>query len=388
MKQIIAVTGITLQSMTRRIWMSGAVVLSVALVVGVLLAFLAMGQGFQRTLANAGEEDVAIVLRSGSGSEINSVVTRDQLRLLDAAPGIISDASDTPVVSPELYVIVDGIKRSSQTEANITLRGVGEKALDVRSGIEIAEGRMLVPGTNELIVGQAVSREFSGFEIGSPVRLGTTEWTVVGKFELAGSVFESELWADVGTVQNLYQRGGSYQSIRAKLTDASMLESFKAYVDNEPRLQLDVQSEKEYFAEQGNALNSMVTLGWALGITMAIGAFAGAWNTMYSSVVSRTREIATLRAIGFSSFSVFVGSVVESVSLALMGGIIGALGAFLIFDGISASTLGGSFTQVVFEFEASPEAAINGIILALIVGLAGGALPAIRAARMPLTKAH
>lgn len=386
MKQTLAVTSLTLRTIPQRLLMSAAAVLSVALVVAVLLAFLAMSAGFAKTVGGSGADDVAFVIRSGSGAELNSSVTRDQYRLLEEGPGVARDASGAPIASAELYVIVDGIKRSSQTKANLPLRGVGERALEVRQGVEIVEGRMFAPGANEIVVGRAVGQEFQGFELNETVRLGVNEWRVVGVFSMNGSVFESELWADAGVLQNLYDRGSVVQSVRAKLVSPDALAAYKDYVENEPRLQLDVQSEREYYADQAGGLRTLAIFGWGLGVVMAVGAFAGAWNTMYAAVDGRAREIATLRAIGFSGWSAFVGAMVESVLLAALGGLLGALGAFFLFDGLSAATLGGSFTQVVFEFDIGPQAVVNGVILAVIVGLLGGFFPALRAARTPLLK--
>jgi putative ABC transport system permease protein len=387
-QQTLAVTALTLRTIPQRAWMSAAAVGSVALVVGVLLFFLAMGDGFRKTVGSTGQEDVAVFLRSGAGAEINSVISRDQVRLIEEAPGIARGEGGTPLVSAELYVIVDGIKRSTRTDVNLPLRGVGEQALAVRGPVSITEGRMFDSGANEIVVGAAVLREFAGFDLGQEVRLGTANWVVVGVFEAGGSVYESELWADATVIQNLYNRGTSYQSVRAKLTSPEALAELRAYNDDEPRLQLDVESEKDFFADQAGNLDYIAIFGWVLGSFMAVGALAGAWNTMYASADARTREIATLRAIGFSGFSAFVATLVESLILAAVGGVLGSIGAYLLFDGVSASTLGSGFTQVVFKFELGPGLVLAGVILALIVGFLGGFFPALRAARTPLLAVH
>ena len=388
MKQILAVTSLTLTTLPQRILMSLAAIVSVALAVGVLLGFLAMSAGFASTFASSGSDDVAVVLRSGAGAELNSNLTRDQIRLLEEAPGVARDPSGRSLVSGEVYVIVDGTKRSSGTNANLPLRGVSELAANVRRDVIFVEGRMFEPGTNELVVGDAVLKEFSGFEVGQEVRFGPNRWTVVGVFAMGGSVFESELWADADVLRNLYQRGTGSQSARIRLTSPESYREFSQYVEDEPRLQLDVQREKEFFAAQGDQLRYLAIVGWALGVIMAVGAFAGAWNTMYFSVDSRTREIATLRAIGFSGLAAFVASLFEAVLLALAGGVIGAMGAYLLLDGVTASTLGGGFTQVVFSLQLGPQLVVNGIILALVVGVLGGFFPALKAARTPLMSVH
>ncbi|MGK0267256.1 MAG: putative ABC transport system permease protein [Maricaulis sp.] len=388
-EQIAAVTMMNIRSLPQRAGMSIATVLSIALVTGVLLGFLAMASGFRQTLEGTGSDDVAVILRSGSQAELNSGLGAEQVRLIETAPGVASDAQGHPLVSGELYVIVDGRKRSSDTEANLPLRGVGAQALGLRENFTITQGRMFEAGTNELVVGEAVTRQFSGFDLGQTIRLGNNDWLVVGIFSAGGTVFESEIWADIGVIQNLYQRGTSVQSIRARLTSPDAISQLQAYAQNEPRLDTDIVPETEFYADQSKGMSTIITwVGWPLAITMAIGALAGAWNTMYSSVDTRMREIATLRAIGFSGFAAAFGTMVESLVLAGAGGLIGALGVYLMFNGVSASTLGSGFTQVVFSFAVTGDSIIAGVILALIVGLLGGLIPAIRAATVPLLAVH
>ena len=383
--QVAAVTLINLKSIPQRFWLSLSTVVAVALVVVVLLSFLAMANGFQHTLASSGAADVAIVLRGGSEAELNSTVSRDQVRLIEEGPGIARSPAGKPLVSAELYVVVDGVKRSSQTKANLPLRGIGLEGAAVRKGIRIVEGRMFNPGANEVVVGKALLREFQGFEIGQTAQFATTHWTVVGTFEADGSVFESEIWADLPVVQSLFKRQNYFQTVRARLQSPAALDTLKRYVDEDPRLKLDVKSEAAYFADQAAQTSDLIQkLGWPLAIVMALGALAGALNTMYSSVSARAVEIATLRAIGFGGLPAFIGTLAESLVLAVLGGVIGAAATYLIFDGFSAATLGASFTQVVFSFKLSPFLIAQGVILALAVGLVGGLFPAIRAARMPI----
>src|SRR5215510_1930868 len=383
--QVAAVTLINIKSMPQRFWLSLSTVMAIALVVVVLLSFLAMANGFQQTLTSSGADDVAIVLRGGSQAEINSTVARDQVRLLEEAPGIARDADGKPLLSAELYLVVDGVKRSSQTKANLPLRGIGTAGAAVRKGIRIVEGRMFNTGANEIVVGKALLREFQGLEIGQVVPFATSRWTVVGIFEANGSVFESEIWADLPVVQSLFNRNNIFQTVRVRLQTPAALDALQRFVDAEPRLKLDVKSEAAYFAEQASQTSDLIQkLGWPLSITMALGALAGALNTMYSSVAARAAEIATLRAIGFAGFAAFVGTLVESLILAALGGLLGTIATSLVFHGFSASTLGASFTQVVFSFSLSPALVIEALLLALAVGLAGGLLPALRAARLPI----
>lgn len=389
LKQTISVTTLNLQSIPQRLGLSLATVFSIALVVAVLMGFLAMANGFRATVSGSGSDEIAVILRAGSQAELNSGLSREDVRLIEVATGVATDADGDSIVSGELYVIVDGLKRSSQTEANLPLRGVGPQAPALREGFTIIEGRMFEPGAAELVVGASVQREFSGFDMGDTIRLGTNTWTVVGVFSTGGSLFDSEIWTDLGVLQNLYQRGNSVQSVRARLTSVEAIADLRSYVENEPRLNVDITSEREYFASSsGGTSNLIMFLGWPLAIAMAIGALAGAWNTMYSSVDTRTREIATLRAIGFSGGAAFVGTMVESMALAAIGGVIGAVASYFLFNGVSASTLGGGFTQIVFSFSVTPAAMGNGIILALIVGFIGGFIPALRAARVPLLAVH
>lgn len=389
LKQTTAVTLLNLRSIPQRWGMSLATVLSIALVVGVLLGFMAMASGFRATVDGAGSDDVAIMLRGGAMAEMNSNISREEVRLVEIAPGIAAGPDGEALVSAELYVVVDGIKRTTQTRANLALRGIGRHGPGLRPQFSLVEGRMFSPGAAELVVGESVQREFDGFALGDTIRLGNNEWTVVGVFSTGGSVFDSEIWTDLGVVQNLYQRGSSVQTIRARLTSPEAVEALREYVENEPRLNLEVLSERAYFARSaGGTTNLIMFLGWPLAIAMAIGALAGAWNAMYASVDARTRELATLRAIGFGGLPAFAAAMAEALVLAFAGGLIGAVATYLLFDGVSASTLGSGFTQIVFAFAVTPDAVISGVILALIVGFLGGFIPAIRAARIPLLAVH
>jgi len=383
--QVVAVTAINLKSISQRLWLSLSTVMAVALVVVVLLTFLAMANGFRQTLDGSGSDDIAIVLRGGSQAEINSTVSREQVQLLEEGPGIARAADGKPLVSSELYLVVNGIKRSSQTKANLTLRGIGEQGAALRKDITLTAGRMFNRGSNEIVVGKSVAQEFEGFELGRTVTFGSGRWAVVGIFSAGGTVFESEMWADLSVVQSLFNRNNYFQTVRARLVNPASLAALKSYNDGDPRLKLDVKSEAAYFAENSAATSDLIRkLGWPLAIAMAFGALAGALNTMYSSVAARAVEIATLRAIGFGGFPAFVGTLTESLLLAAIGGVIGALATYFIFDGFTASTLGGNFTQVVFSFRLSPALIGQGVVLALAVGLVGGLFPAVRAARMPI----
>jgi putative ABC transport system permease protein len=382
--QVVAIASMNIRSIPQRLWMSLSTVVAVALVVAVLLAFLAMGNGFRQAQSSAGAADIAILLRDGAQTEINSGVSRAQADLIEEAPGIARQ-DGRPLVSAELYVIVDGTSRANGLRANLPLRGLPLSGIALRHNVRIAEGRLFQAGTSEIVAGRSVTREFVGFELGKTLRLGQSVWTVVGIFEDGGTVRESELWGDVGVVQSVFKRANFFQTIRARLTAPAALPALKAYVDADPRLKLAVETEAEFFAEQAKQSSDLIQkLGWPLSIIMAIGALAGALNTMYSSVASRGTEIATLRAIGFGRIPTFVGTLAEALALALVGGIIGVLAAALLFHGYSASTLGANFTQVVFTFKVTPALCASALVLALAVGVIGGIFPAFRAARQPI----
>ncbi len=385
--QIVAVVAMNLRSLPSRASISAVTLVAVAVVVTVLLSFLAMANGFRATVAGSGSPDVAIVMREGSEAELNSTLTRDQVNLLLDAPGV-AKGPDGPIGSAELYVIVDGIKREGGTRANLPLRGIGPSGVALRDGVEIVEGRMFAPGTNEIVVGQGAMREFAGFELGKEIRFSRSTWKVVGVFAMHGSVFESELWADAGSVQSLFNRGSRFQTMRLKLEKPDSFEVLRDFVKTDPRLKLDAKTEQAYYAGQSQRTSDLIMyLGWPLGIAMAFGALAGALNTMYTSVAMRAREIATLRALGFSGIATFAGTLAESLVLSIVGGVLGALATWIFFDGLSASTLGGSFTQVVFSFQLTPALVWQGAVLALVIGFAGGVFPAWRAARTPVSTA-
>ncbi len=386
-RQVGAVVSMTVASLPSRFWSALTTIVSVALVVATLLAFLAMGNGFQKTVAGTGSDEIAMILGTGSsGSELNSTMPGFAVSLLEEAPGIARDVNGEPLVSPETYVAVGVNRRAGGGETNVSFRGVTAFAPGLRPGFVITKGRMFEPGTNELVVGAGVVREFEGFDLNKEVKLGPDRWTVVGVFEVPGTVFDSEVWADLPVIQTLFDRGPTVAAVRARLDGPDGLERIKAFVASEPRLRVDVKTEKEHFSSSAGSLGALIVFGWALAITLGLGALAGALNTMYAAVEARTKELATLRAIGFGGFPAFVGALTESVLLGLAGGLLGVLAAYLLFNGLTASTLGNGFTQVVFDFSIGPQQILSGVVLALILGLIGGIFPAIRAARTPLLK--
>lgn len=388
LKRILAITWLNLCNLPRRMAVSLVAVVGVAAVVLVFAGVLSMATGFERTMQGAGSDDVAIVLRSGSTAELNSGLSHEQTLIVANAPGV-RRVDGRPLASAELYVVVDVRMRAKDADANVPLRGVEPTAIDVRHGVEIVDGRMFQPGKNELIVGRAAQQEFVGLELGDSIRFGQSEWKVVGVFAANGSVSESELWTDVRGLQNAYRRGNSYQSVRVRLESPEAFAAFAAALEEDPRIDPDVMTEREYYSTQSEGLSRFIRIvGYPLTILMAIGAVFGALNSMYSSVSSRGREIATLRALGFGPFPVLVSTIVESLLLALAGGLVGGAVAFVVFNGMRVSTLNGaSFSQVVFDFAVTGDLLLQGMIAAAGIGLIGGLFPAIRAARLPVAKA-
>ncbi|HEX7027576.1 MAG TPA: FtsX-like permease family protein, partial [Gammaproteobacteria bacterium] len=319
----------------------------------------------------------------------NSGLSHEQTQLIADAPGVARDGNNIAIASAELFVIVDIPKKKTNTAANVPLRGVQEQAFNVRDNIKIVEGRMFSPGKNELIVGRAAQSQFANLDVGDTIKFGQSEWTIVGAFEDGGSVSESELWCDVRILQQVYHRGNSYQSMRVKISDAEALSEFKAAIASDPRLVVTIQSEEDYYASQSEMLTNFIKfVGYPIAILMAIGAIFGSVNTMYSSVSARTREMATLRALGFGNLPIVVSTLVESVLLAFIGSLIGSVLVYLVFNGYTVSTINGqSFSQVVFAFTITPELLWQGMNAAVWIGLIGGFFPAVHAVRVPVVVA-
>lgn len=388
MQQIIAVTALNLRSIPQRLGASLVAVIGVAAVVGVFAGVLSMANGFQKTMVAAGATDTVVILRAGSTGEMASAVSAEQIQIVSTAPGVRSNGG-TPEVSGELYVVVDVAKKSTNEAANVPLRGVQPGGFGIRANMSIIEGRRFETGKNELVVGRNAQRQFVGLEVGDTIPFGVTEWTIVGVFEDDGSASESELWADVRVVQATYRRGNSFQVVRAKLKSPDDIEQLKAALDADPRIDVDVFNEREFYSDQSRAMTYLINfVGYPLTILMSIGAIFGALNTMYSSISARGKEIATLRAIGFRPLSILVSVIIESGTLAVIGGLIGGGLAWLFLNGFTVSTLNAaSFSQVVFDFAVSPELILQGLIAAIVIGLVGGLFPAIRAVRIPVAVA-
>jgi len=388
LNQVAAVTWMNLRNVPARPSSSIVAMLGIAGVVAVLVAILSISAGFKKTLSGTGSADTAIVLRAGSSSELSSGISAEDARIISQAPGIAQGA-DGPLTSSELYVVVDVPKRTTNTDANVPLRGVQETAFEVRQSLSIVEGRRFESGLREIIVGQAASRQFAGLDVGADLQWGNNEWTVVGVFEDDGSLSESEIWTDTRVLQNAYNRGSSFQTVRARLADIDAFQTFKDALTADSRLDVTVEREADFYSGQSRVLTAIInSVGVAVTGLMGIGAIFAAILTMYAAVSARTREIATLRALGFGRIPIVVSVLIEALVLGVIGGIIGGVVAYYGFNGFQTSTLNwASFSQVSFAFAVTLPLLITGLIYALIMGLFGGLLPSVRAARMPITVA-
>jgi len=386
--QIASVTWFGLCTIPRRKGSAIAAIFGIAGVVAVFVGVLSIAQGFRRAVTSTGRNDIAIVLRDGAANEMSSGLGRTEARLVKDAPGVARE-NGSALASAELFVIIDVPKRSTGTDANVPFRGVEVAAPTVRGNLKVTEGRMFEPGRNEVIAGVSAAREFAGLEVGKTLKLGKTEWNVVGLFSAGGGAAESELWADITVLQQAYQRGDSYQSVSVKLVSAEKFQEFKDALTSNPQIKVKVMRQAEFYADQSTMTTNFITgLGTVIALMMALGALLGALNTMYNAVASRGREIATLRALGFGASPVVCSVLIESLALALTGGIIGGLGAYLAFDGYGAATMNfQTFSQIAFAFAVTPRLLIQAIFWAMAIGLLGGLFPAIRAARLPIASA-
>jgi putative ABC transport system permease protein len=388
LSQIVAVVGVNLRSIRQRLGSSTVAIVGIAGVVVVFLGVLSIAEGFRAAMAGVGNPQTVIVMRAGSDTEMTSGMSGDTARLIMDTPGIARNERG-PIASPELFVIVGHPTKKDPSDANVPLRGVSGGALAVRPEIKIVEGRMFTEGTNEIVVGQAASRQFANLTVGSETKWGQNRWKVVGIFSANGSAAESEIWCDARVLQPAYQRGNSYQSVYVRLESPEGFQAFKDALTSNPQLSVTAIREPDYFAAQSDVLNSIITtIGYLIAGLMGVGAVFGAVNTMYTAVASRTREIATLRALGFGNFPVVFSVLSEAVVLSLVGGVIGGLVAWIAFDGYQTSTMNfQSFSQVAFAFAVTPKLLTTALIYALVMGLVGGLLPAIRAARLPVVTA-
>ena len=388
-RQAGSVTQVGLSTLPQRIGSSSVVVVGIAGVVAVLVAMLAMAEGYRETLRRTGSDDSAIVMRGASAAEVMSTLDHASITVINQMPGIARDAQGRPLASPELVVAANlPIKNGAPDEdGSVQLRGVSDAAWAVRPELKIVAGRKFESGKRELVAGTGAQRQFAGLEPGRQVRLGNQLWSVVGIFH-SGDAMDSELWGDAQIVADTYGRGSSRASVTAKLTDAKAFKGFKAALADDPRLDVDASTTLDYFSKQSEVMTKVIrVVGIVVGAIMGIGAVFGALNTMFATVAARVREIATLRAIGFRGVPVVVAVMLETMLLALLGGVLGGLLAWLIFNGYTASTIAGGVGQLTFQFRVSPEVLWTGLKWALAIGFIGGLFPALRAARLPVAEA-
>jgi len=386
--QVVSVTRFNLRTLPQRKGSSATAIFGIAGVVAVMVSVLSIGQGILRTMESSAAPENVIVLRSGANTEMMSGLSGDSTNIIAEGPGIARNEAGA-MASPELFVVINLPMRSTGTDANVPMRGVRPQAFKVRKEFRIVEGRNFGWGLNEIIVGVGAKLEFAGLDVGSSIEVGQELWAVVGVFEAGGGLAESEIWVDAAVLQPAYRRGNSYQAVYVKLESREAFQNFKDALSADPRLNVKIQREAEYYASQSTMIYNLITgLGTLIAVMMGLAAVFGALNTMYTAVSSRAREIATLRALGFRSGPVILSVLAESLLLSLAGGIIGATLAYLAFDGFRAATLNwSSFSAMTFSFDVSPELLVQGIILAMLIGMIGGLLPAIRAARQPVATA-
>ena len=387
LRQALAITSMNLRSIPERWAPSLVIVIGLAGVVAVFTALLAMYTGFESTLKATGRTDAVIIMRGGSDAELNSGLDREQTDLIKQAPGIRQASDGKPLASGEVVVIAELMRKDDpRSSSNITVRGVDPEAFELRPNLKIVAGRRFTPGLRELIVGSGVLKQFAGANLGATVRMRGSQWTVVGVFD-SGDAHDSELWADINVARSTFGRGGS-SSVLAALDGAAGFERVKNGLAADPRLNVDVIREQDYFSGQTREFRRTIgTLAGIVTVIMGLGAVFAALNSMYAAVATRGKEIGTLRAIGFGGTPVLVSVLVEALLLALAGGILGALIAYALFNNFSVATLGQNFTQVVFSFKVTPELVVRGLVIAVLIGMIGGFMPALRAARLPVTTA-
>jgi putative ABC transport system permease protein len=370
-------------------WASAVVaVLGIAGTVGVFIAMLSLARGFRATLVSSGSADNALITRAGATSEMTSGVSLDSVKIIQDAPGIARGA-DGPLLTPEAVLMAPIPLRSTGTDANVELRGVSPNVLAIRSNVKIIEGRMFRPGLSEIVVGKNAKATYTGLTLGNTIGLGSARWQVVGIFDAGGSAFDSEVWGDAHLLNGAYKRPDTFsQSVTVHLASPAALQQLKDSLTADPRLNVDVTREIDYYAKQSTRMTMLITrLGGFVAMIMAIGAVFGALNTMYSAVAERGREIATMRALGFGGANVVLSFVFEALMISLFGGVLGCL-AVLPLNGLTTSTMNfQTFSNLAFAFKITPLLLLAGVCFALVMGFLGGILPAIRAARRPVALA-
>jgi putative ABC transport system permease protein len=388
LKQIAAVTGINLRSLPQRLGSSVVIVVGIGGVVAVLVAVLAMVAGMLQTMHRGNQTDRVIVMRSGSVSEVASLLSNDAARVIADAPTVKRDGDGRPLVSLDALRPVKVVRLSDGAPSNAVFRGVSEQWQQVRPEIRIVSGRMFTPAVNEVIVGKSLASHYKGLELGGHFVAGSATWTVAGVFTSGGDSHESEILGDAHSLMSAFRRDG-YNSATVLLKSPQKFDELAGYLEDNPRVSAQVVRESEYYARQSQTMTSLAAVvAYLIGSIMAVGAIFGALNTMYTAVSNRAREIATLRALGFGSIAMVISVLAEAVLLALIGGAIGAFISWALFNHSSASTISGSMgTQFVFDIAVTGSIVAVGLAWAAVIGVIGGLFPAVRAARLPVAVA-
>jgi putative ABC transport system permease protein len=370
-------------------WTSTIVaVLGIAGTVGVFVAMLSLARGFKATLVASGSADNALVMRAGSSSEMMGGITLDSIKVIQDAPGI-ARGSNGPLITQDVVGVMPIPLISTGTDANVQIRGVSPNVLEIRKFVKIAQGRMFNPGMSEIVVGKNASKTYSGLTVGNKIDMAGGHWEVVGVFDAGGSAFDSEIWTDSRVLNDILKRPSNiFQSATVHLDSPGSFQTLKDSLTSDPRLNVDVTREIDYYAKQSTTMTTLITvLGGFVAAIMAIGAIFGALNTMYSAVAERGREIATMRALGFNAYSVVFSFLVEALLISFIGGVIGCL-VVLPLNGLTTSTMNfQTFSNLAFAFKITPELLVQGVIFALVMGVVGGLLPAVRAASLPVATA-
>lgn len=387
-RQMFAVTDMNIRTIQERVGSSLVVIIGIAGSVAVMVSLLAMAGGLRSTVESTGDEDRAIVLRSGSNSELSSSISREEANVIENADGL-KKKDGSPMVSFELYTVVDVKKKGAEDTSNLPFRGVQPMSFSIRPELKIIEGRNFEEGKSEIIVGRGAANQFEGLGIGESIKFRSAEWTVVGIFSSGGDVHESEVMADILIAQSAFNRGATSTNAIVRLNDEESFDQFAIYLENDPRIEVKVERESDYYKEQGAGVSALINVfGYLVASIMAVGSVFAALNSMYSAVSTRLVEIGTLRALGFQGSSILGAVMIESMFLALLGGLLGGGLAYIIFNGYTVSTLaGGTFSQTSFDFAVTIDLILQGLFLALTVGFLGGFFPAWKAARQDITAA-
>lgn len=387
LRQVLSITNMNLKNIMERSGSSIVIIVGIAGSVAVMVSLLAMAEGLNSTISSTGKEDRVIILREGASSELGSGVAMSDVDIVANSPGIRSE-DGKPLISAEVFSIIDLKKKGAVATSNLPMRGVQPESFKIRPEIEIIQGRNFNSGTSEVIVGRGAHDQYENVDIGDEIKVRDSVATVVGIFSSGGNVHESEIWADLATTQGIFRRGASASSMIIQLDDPKAFNDLGVYVESYPNLEFRVTREIDFYTDQASGSELIKLFGQIVGYIMAIGAVFAALNTMYSAVSSRLVEIGTLRALGFNGLTVLMALMIEALILSILGGALGAGIAYVLFNGYTVSTLaGGSFSQTAFNFAVTGEVVGQGMTLAIIVGLIGGIFPAWNASRRDITEA-